>query len=87
MGDGNDNCDDDVNSEQSDVDGDGLDDACDADADNDGVANIEDNCDFDQNPLQFDGDGDGQGDECDQDLELTPLAAGQGRLRPPFVVL
>jgi cytosine/adenosine deaminase-related metal-dependent hydrolase len=55
---------------QSDEDGDGEGDACDAspiggDLDGDGVGNAGDNCPFDANPDQRDGDRDDKGDACD----------------------
>ncbi|WP_170179170.1 LamG-like jellyroll fold domain-containing protein [Solirubrobacter pauli] len=61
--------------EGTDVDGDGLADACDgdpldgprADADRDGVANDDDNCPLVANPGQADRDGDFEGDACDPD--------------------
>jgi len=45
-----------------------------ADADGDGVCDLDDNCPTDENPLQADADGDGEGDLCD--LEAAPGADG-----------
>jgi len=60
-----DNCPATPNSDQADLDGDGIGDACDADGDGDGVEN--DNCPTIPNPDQTDTDGDGLGDACDDD--------------------
>lgn len=61
----NDNCPDAANSNQSDNDGDGLGDVCDADDDNDNVSDSSDNCPLTFNPRQEDFDEDGIGDACD----------------------
>ncbi len=53
--------------DQSDVNSNGLGDACDPDADSDNVANTTDNCKIVFNPGQEDHDGDGMGDACDPD--------------------
>jgi hypothetical protein len=54
------------NSDQADLDGDGIGDACDDDLDADGVVNDVDNCPTDPNQDQADADGDGIGDACDE---------------------
>lgn len=53
--------------EESDLDADGLDDACDDDDDGDGVLDGEDGCPSIAEDLQIDSDGDGLGDACDDD--------------------
>jgi hypothetical protein len=62
-----DNCLEDANASQSDVDHDGVGDACNdhLDADGDDWADTRDNCPSVANPLQTDGDGDRTGNACD----------------------
>jgi hypothetical protein len=64
------------NSEQSDLDGDGLGDACDDDLDGDNVPNDGDNCVFTFNPNQTDHEGDGLGDVCDADDDNDGVTDG-----------
>ncbi|MDD2240378.1 MAG: thrombospondin type 3 repeat-containing protein [Kiritimatiellae bacterium] len=64
-----DNCPGVYNPTQSDMDHDGIGDACDPDIDGDGIPNELDNCPDDYNPDQTDTDGDGIGDACDPDID------------------
>ena len=56
-----------IDIDQPDTDGDGLDDICDPDDDNDGITDITDNCPLTANSDQIDTDGDGMGNACDDD--------------------
>lgn len=67
VGNGSDNCPNQINADQLDSDGDGRGNACDADDDNDNVKDDVDNCPLAANKSQADADHDGQGDACDQD--------------------
>ena len=64
-----DNCPSVYNPTQSDMDHDGIGDACDLDIDGDNIPNELDNCPYDYNPDQEDMDGDGVGDACDLDID------------------
>jgi len=62
-----DNCLNTPNADQTDSDGDGEGDACDADDDNDTILDTSDNCPLITNADQADNDADGLGDVCDDD--------------------
>jgi len=62
-----DNCPLTPNTDQADLDGDGIGDVCDDDDDGDGIPDSEDNCPTTANADQTDVDGDGIGDVCDSD--------------------
>ena len=72
-----DNCPVVANANQSDVDSDGIGDACEPDNDDDGVIDDFDNCPLDHNPDQDDFDGDGDGDICDADTDGDGVVDGQ----------
>ncbi len=64
-----DNCPGTFNPIQSDLDHDGIGDACDDDMDGDGYLNWQDNCPAISNATQSDIDFDGLGDPCDPDMD------------------
>lgn len=64
-----DNCPATVNSNQADMDRDGIGDACDADNDGDGIVNDEDRCPSFASSDNGDLDGDGVGNPCDSDRD------------------
>ncbi|GMV42355.1 MAG: hypothetical protein AMXMBFR64_40710 [Myxococcales bacterium] len=72
-----DNCPTVANVNQSDVDADGIGDACEPDNDGDGVIDDDDNCPLDSNASQADFDGDGVGDACDADDDGDGVVDGQ----------
>lgn len=63
-----DNCPDVANTDQDDLDNDGIGDLCDDDMDGDGVPNDIDNCPTTANADQTDVDNDGIGDICDPEI-------------------
>ncbi|MFS3126962.1 thrombospondin type 3 repeat-containing protein [Nocardioides sp. Bht2] len=71
-----DNCPTVANTSQSNLDRDGLGDACDPDMDGDGVLNNKDNCPTRANANQADQDKDGIGDACDADRDGDGLVSG-----------
>lgn len=64
-----DNCKTVANSNQSNIDGDSMGDACDSDRDGDTIANVSDNCPDVSNQNQANIDGDLMGDVCDSDRD------------------
>jgi len=67
-----DNCPEDENTEQEDMDDDGIGDVCDPDRDGDDVDNEKDNCPDVANELQEDSDNNGVGDACEEPWEPNP---------------
>ena len=89
-----DNCPAVANADQANVDGDLFGDACDCDADDDGVMNqapgcpvvdAPDNCVLVANPEQADQDRDGRGDACDCDLDDDGVLDGNPACAPVAV--
>jgi hypothetical protein len=64
-----DNCPFTANTDQADLDGDGIGDVCEGDQDGDGIPDGTDNCVAVPNPNQADTDSDGLGDVCDNDSD------------------
>jgi len=58
---------------QEDADGDTIGDACDPDADNDGILNESDNCPFAKNPYQTNSDNDRLGNSCDNCPKISNI--------------